>query len=186
LTFVDNGNGTATLAGTPAANVAGVYHLTLRATNGVGAAATEDLALNVVIATPPKVLRLQRFGTSPRATRIVLSFDEPMNPVSAELTSNYIFRRVVQGRPLNGPRQRIQVTSAVYDPAKRTVTLRPARPLNLRQVYQITVNGMAPSGLTNVSGVSLDGRGNGLPGSNLVMSFARRASLRGIPGPGGS
>src|SRR5262249_47895534 len=149
--FVDNGNGTATLAGTPAASAGGVYHLTISATNGVGVAATQDLTLNVVIATPPKVLRLQRFGTRPRATRIVLSFDEPMDPARAELTSNYVFRRVVRGHPLNGPRQRIGVTSAVYDPVKHTVTLQPAKRLSLLQVYQIRVYGMAPSGLANIS-----------------------------------
>ena len=36
LSFVDNGNGTATLAGTPAAGTGGTYHLTLSAANGVG------------------------------------------------------------------------------------------------------------------------------------------------------
>ena len=34
VTFTDNGDGTATLAGTPAANSAGVYPLTLTASNG--------------------------------------------------------------------------------------------------------------------------------------------------------
>ena len=37
LTFTDNGNGTATLAGTPAAGTGGTYPLTLTATNGVSA-----------------------------------------------------------------------------------------------------------------------------------------------------
>ena len=36
MTFVDNGNGTATLAGTPAASAAGTYPLTINATNEVG------------------------------------------------------------------------------------------------------------------------------------------------------
>ena len=46
--------------------------------------------------------------------------------------------------------------------------------LNLHLVYQITVNGMAPLGLTNTSGVLLDGQGNGQPGTNFV------AMLRGF------
>ena len=37
MTFVDNGNGTATLSGTPAAGTGGTYPLTFTATNGVGA-----------------------------------------------------------------------------------------------------------------------------------------------------
>jgi hypothetical protein len=41
VTFKDDGNGTATLSGTPAAGTGGVYTLTLTATNGVGSAATQ-------------------------------------------------------------------------------------------------------------------------------------------------
>jgi len=180
VSFVDNGNGTATLAGTPAANAAGVYHLTVTAANGVGRPATEDFTLNVVIATPPEVVRLQRFGVHYQPTRIVLSFDQPMSPALAEMTGNYVLRRVVRGRPLSNPRQAIRVTSAVYDPASQTVSLRTSIRLNLHYVYQITVNGVAPSGLTNISGVLLDGNGNGAPGSNFVKSFSGQSSLRGI------
>jgi hypothetical protein len=38
VTFLDNGNGTATLAGTPGAGTAGTYPLTITASNGVGSA----------------------------------------------------------------------------------------------------------------------------------------------------
>ena len=183
VVFVNNGDGTATLAGTPAASSAGTYHIVITAANGVGTAATQDFTFNVTIVTPPKVLRLQRFGVRAQPTRIVLTFDEPMNPSLAQLTSNYVFRPVIRGRVQTRPRQAIKVASAVYDPVTQTVTLRTAKRLNLQQVYQITVNGSAPQGLTNLSGVLLDGKGNGLAGSNLVMSFAGKASLKGIPGP---
>jgi len=176
VTFVNNGDGTATLTAAPAANLAGTFQLRITAANGVGTAATQDFTFHVVIATPPKVLRLQRLrGRTP--TRIVLSFDQPMNPALAQVTSNYVFRRVVRGRALGGPRRAIRVTSAVYDPAKQTVTLTTARRLSLKQVYQITVNGGAPRGLTNVSGVPLDVKGNGLSGSVFIMSFTGWASL---------
>jgi Putative Ig domain len=46
VTFKDNGNGTATLAGTPAAGTGGVYPLTLTAKNAVGST-TQALALTV-------------------------------------------------------------------------------------------------------------------------------------------
>jgi len=45
VTFVDNGDGTATLGGTPAVGSAGVYHLTITAHNGVGADATQTFTL---------------------------------------------------------------------------------------------------------------------------------------------
>ena len=186
VTFVDNGNGTATLAGTPALSAAGVYRLTIAAANGVGTATTQSFTLDVAITTPPRVLRLQRFGRGIQPTRIVLSFDEPMNPTLAELTKNYAFRRVVRGRVLSRPQQVIRVRSAVYDAANETVTLTTAKRLNLHQIFQITASGIPPQGLENVSGVPLDGKGNGSPGSSFVLRFGGRASLKGIPGPGNS
>ena len=47
VTFTDNKNGTATLAGTPAANTGGTYPFTINATNGVSPAATQPFALTV-------------------------------------------------------------------------------------------------------------------------------------------
>ncbi len=47
VTFVDNGDGTATLSGTPAAGSGGVYSLTLTASNGVSPDATQSFTLTV-------------------------------------------------------------------------------------------------------------------------------------------
>jgi hypothetical protein len=47
VTFVDNGNGTGTLAGTPAAGTAGTYNLTFTAANGVPPNATQNFTLTV-------------------------------------------------------------------------------------------------------------------------------------------
>jgi hypothetical protein len=47
LTFVDNGNGTAILSGTPAAGTGGTYTLPIDAHNGVLADATQSLSLTV-------------------------------------------------------------------------------------------------------------------------------------------
>ena len=47
VTFVDNGNGTAALAGTPGAGTAGTYPLSLSATNGIGSPATQAFTLTV-------------------------------------------------------------------------------------------------------------------------------------------
>jgi len=54
VTFVDNGNDTATLSGTPAAGTGGTYPLTLTANNGVGTAATQSFTLTVTV--PPLTL----------------------------------------------------------------------------------------------------------------------------------
>ena len=47
VTFVDNGDGTATLAGTPAAGTGGTYALTITAANGVTPDATQSFTLTV-------------------------------------------------------------------------------------------------------------------------------------------
>ena len=50
LTFVDDGDGTATLAGTPLAGSAGVYPFTVAAANGVAPAGAQDFTLTVGVA----------------------------------------------------------------------------------------------------------------------------------------
>jgi hypothetical protein len=47
VTFTKNGNGTATLAGTPASGTAGSYPVTITAANGVGTNATQSFTLTV-------------------------------------------------------------------------------------------------------------------------------------------
>ncbi len=47
VTFTDNGNGTATLAGTPASGSNGAYSLTFTANNGMGAPQTQSFTLTV-------------------------------------------------------------------------------------------------------------------------------------------
>src|SRR4029077_2706922 len=47
VTFSDNGNGTATLAGTPPAGTGGQYPITITASNGVGSSATQNFVLTI-------------------------------------------------------------------------------------------------------------------------------------------
>jgi hypothetical protein len=47
VSFVDNGNGTASLAGTPAAGTGGIYSITITANNGVAPNATQNFTLTV-------------------------------------------------------------------------------------------------------------------------------------------
>jgi autotransporter-associated beta strand protein len=185
MTFVDNGNGTGTLTVAPAANTTGSFQLTIVAQNGIGTPATQEFISSVAIETAPRVARLQRLKGGLR-TRFVLTFDEPMNSALAQQPTNYVFHRVVKGRVLSGPRNTIKVQSALYNETTHTVTLKTKKQLSLNQVYQITVSGGTSGGLTNVSGVALDGLGNGAAGSSFTLSFKGRASLKGIPGPGNS
>lgn len=61
VTFVDNGNGTATLAGTPGANTVGSYMLTIGVSNGVGIGfGSQSFILSVV--NPIQIPTLGDFG----------------------------------------------------------------------------------------------------------------------------
>ena len=68
---------------------------------------------------------------------------------------------------------RIRVKSAIYNSATDSVTLSLGQQLVLRKTYRLTVNGTAPSGLTNPEGLLLDGAGTGVPGSNFVTTITQ-------------
>jgi len=114
----------------------------------------------------PQVTNVLRYGFHWQPTYLLINFNGPLDPTSAQNPSNY---------QILGPAgHRITVVSAIYDPATQTVTLVPAGRLNIHWKYRLTVNGTAPSGLTNPSGILLDGAGNGKPGSNYVTSITWR------------
>ncbi len=52
VTFIDNGNGTATLSGTPTTGSGGIYTFTITAHNGVGTDATQTFTFTIAKATP--------------------------------------------------------------------------------------------------------------------------------------
>jgi uncharacterized repeat protein (TIGR01451 family) len=116
----------------------------------------------------PIVTRVQRFGFHERPTILVLTFDEPLDPVRAQNLGNY------QIVALGCNPHRIRIKEAVYDAVTRTVTLKPVQLLNLHHRFRLTVIGTAPSGLTDISGNLLDGRKTGSPGSNFVTIVTAR------------
>jgi uncharacterized repeat protein (TIGR01451 family) len=109
----------------------------------------------------PKVTSVQRFGVHALPTTLVLTFDKLLDAARAQNPDNY---QIIE---LGGTGRRIRVTAA-YDPAARTVTLRPAHRLNLHRLFRLTVVGTGQSGVSDASGNLLDGQGNGDPGSNFV------------------
>ena len=55
VTFTDNGNGTGTLAGTPASGTNGSYAITFTATNSNGSSAVQSFTLTVALGTVPTI-----------------------------------------------------------------------------------------------------------------------------------
>jgi hypothetical protein len=127
----------------------------------------------------PTVTNLQRFGFHAQPTLLVLTFSTALDPAPAENASNY---RIVtlggHGRGGNLVGHQIGVFRAVYFPATAQVELFPAERLDLHNVYLLTVNGQPPFGLTNTEGTFLDGKGNGVPGSDYT-AFVTGSLLAG-------
>jgi uncharacterized repeat protein (TIGR01451 family) len=111
----------------------------------------------------PIVTSVQRFGFHALPTTLVLTFDKLLDLARAQNPHNY------QIVALGGARGRIRITSASYNPATRTVTLRPAHRLNLHHLFRLTVVGKVASGVTDVFGNRLDGQNApGASGSDFV------------------
>ncbi len=106
----------------------------------------------------PRIASMKRFGYHMMPTRIVLTFDQALDAVTAEDVKDY---RII------GPAGRtIAIRKAVYDPAALTVTLLPVERISIHHPYKLIVNGTAPRGLTNTKGQLLDGANRGSADSN--------------------
>jgi virginiamycin B lyase len=148
--------------------------------------ADNSLTLPTTITPPiridgPTVTAVHRFGFHMLPTTIVLTFDKPLDPKSAQNPANY------HVAALDGSGRTIRINSAVYDAATRTVTLRPVQRLDLHHRFRLTVVGTGTTGVTDTSGNLLDGQETGHPGSdhvtiltgaNLVLTPAEAARLR--------
>ncbi len=114
----------------------------------------------------PTVVDVKRFGIHMQPTELVLSFNNGLDPTSAQNLSNY---KIV------GPAgHAVRIGSAVFDDATNTVTLHPTRRINLHHTYRLTVIGAGPHGVTNTEGVPLDGASTGKPGSNYAGTLTWR------------
>ncbi len=131
---------------------------------------------------PPRITGLERFGVHAQPTRIVLAFSQSLDAARAEDSTNYRLSWAGRDRMFGtGDDRPISLARVNYDPATRTVSLRPRLPLPLRLTYQLTVVGTPPSGLTGNDGDYLDGAGSAVPGTDYTATFGRESLVN--PGP---
>ena len=110
-----------------------------------------EVVLNTETGTPtqPTVVHVARFGFHNLPTALVLSFNKPLNPTSAQDPHNY---KITNAQGLSIP-----IKSISYDPAALTVTIAPVVRLELHSTYRLTVIGKAPFGVRDTSGTPLHG-----------------------------
>ena len=129
------------------------------------------------------VVTRQRLVVAKQSIRaIVLTFNEDMNRSTASNLLNYVLTLLGPNprKPKHHPARVVPLKSASYDVNSRTVTLTPDQPLQIGQFYQLTVNGEARPGLTDVAGNLLDGDVNGLPDGILNTLVGRGTSTRPV------
>ena len=114
---------------------------------------------------------LRRFGFHAQPTSLVIAFDGPLDPFSAQDTANYQVAGPVspRGRGI----QIDPVIAALYDATNHTVTLSLRDRLNLHLRYHLTIVGTPPDGVSNAQAIFLDGSGTGHPGTDFETIFGR-------------
>ena len=118
LTFKDNGNGTATISGTPPANATGTYTLTVTATNGAGSPAVQDLVIS--LGGAPVITSASTWGVVPGQynafTVTTTGSPVPVLTVSGSLPSGLAFKdnhngtATISGTPPASARGTYEVT----------------------------------------------------------------------------
>ncbi len=141
VTFTDNGNGTATLAGTPGATTGGTYQLTLKAHNGQGSDYTQTFVLTVNQAPAFTSANNTTFTVGTAGTFTVSASGYPVPdftesgalPSGVTLVSNADGTATLAGTPAAG-------TSGTYS---ITITANNGVSPNGTQTFTLTVNAVA-------------------------------------------
>ena len=114
---------------------------------------------------------------------LVLTFDRQLDPDSAGNPNNYLIYSPAPGRRIGTAHDRlVPILSGVYNSANKTVTLVMAKPLYLHGQYRIVVRGTGSHPITDLNGVPLDGKTNGVPGTNFTTIFGREILVGITPG----
>jgi streptogramin lyase len=123
--------------------------------------------------TGPTVERVSWLVIPGQPTRLVITFDRPLDRRTARTLRNY---------RISDPKgRRVPIAAAVYKWKAQTVTLRLNRRLKVRAIYHLTIIGTGSKGLTDGDGHLLDGAGSGHPGSNDVVQLDHRVQVRPSP-----
>jgi hypothetical protein len=163
VTFVDNGDGTATLSGTPASGSAGVYPITITASNGVPPDATQSFSLIVDAAPAFTSANSTTFMTCSAGSFAVTTTSYPVDSLteSGALPPGVTFFDNSNGTAtLSG-------TASVSGSYPITITASNGVPPDAVQNFTLTVNG--GPGCPTVTSLTSNTSGPGGGGTNVVV-----------------
>jgi hypothetical protein len=203
VTFTNNGNGTATLAGTPAAGTAASYPLTITATNGVGSPATQSFTLTVSAATQAPAITSASsttflVGTAGSFTVTTTGSPAPSLTESGTLPSGVTFKSngngtaTLAGTPAAGTggsyALTITATNGVGSPAMQSFTLTVGQAAAITSASSTTFTvGSAGTFTVTTTGSpapSLTESGTLPTGVTFTNNGNGTATLAGTPGAG--
>ena len=178
VAFTDNGNGTATLAGTPGIGTSGTYPLTETAHNGVGGDATQSLSLVVVRQNhaPAATVTSGFCRDRKRASGTVdlTLTDADGDPLTLALASNSAPRLLPDGNVVIGGHGHL-----------RTLTVTAAAGRSGTATLDLTLSdGKDPTTvvITVVVGSAHGKRLNGTPGDDMILGRAGPNTIDAGPG----
>lgn len=163
---------------TPDAGYTGADGFQFKVNNGSLDSNVATVSITVNGTTPPptatdgpRITSVKRYGYHTMPTRLVLVFNQPLDPTSAEDVNNYVI--------LDPNGAQIPIASAVYNPARQAVTLHPSIRISIHYRYRVTVKGTGPKALRNPEGQLLDGASTGHPGSDYHLNLTWRQLVLG-------
>ena len=136
-------------------NGAGIQDL---AGNAIGGTQVANFIVQPAVVGGPQIVDLDRFGFHSQPTLLVLTFDRDLAQATAVDLNNYrIFTPGRDGQIGTADDVAVPVSSAVYDPATRTVTLLASQRLSLFTEHALFVRGTGAGAITDVAGNPLNG-----------------------------
>jgi hypothetical protein len=150
----------------------------------------EPLEGRQLLASVGPVIAQQFVGGADACTAVVLHFDQPLDPTTAENPDAYeLIRKFNEdedggfGGGLGGggggnesSNNRIRIESADYDDTNHTVTLTTVNTVVIRRSFTvIVVHGRGQNAVLTPGGAELDGDGNGRPGGDAILRFKTAA-----------
>jgi hypothetical protein len=131
----------------------------------------------LLAATPVTAVTIN--GTAGQINGVVLTFNVPLDPTTAQNVKAYSISKKTKGDDSSfgvidtsspGSTRRVRFKSAVYDPDTQTVTLTPDGAFDLgRRFKRVRISGNGPNTIMTATGAPLDGNGDGTPGGDAIL-----------------
>jgi hypothetical protein len=145
----------------------------------------ETLEPRKLMASVGPVVAQHFIGPQEAVTAVVLTFDVPLDPATAQNPGAYKLVRKSRESD-DGPfgdgdsttdADRVRVETANYDPVANAVTLTTRRAFELRKDFTVVqVQGNGASAVLTTAGTPIDGDGNGRAGGDLFLRYKARAN----------